>query len=132
MPINYLIIQSIKKYGEFYDGSLTVEYPTGSGKFLELNDVAIELIKRVTTLFTKDEKGNRCLHANQNWFYSKPENQELVLFYEYFHGDTGRGLGANHQTGWTALIAQLVNELAEKSNTFFGGEVKAAATEWDD
>jgi hypothetical protein len=114
MPINYLIIQSIKKYGEFYDGSLTVEYPTGSGKFMELNEVAIELIRRVTTLFVKDDNNQRCLHGNQNWFYSKPENQHLLLFYEYFHGDTGRGLGASHQSGWTALIAELINELEEK------------------
>ncbi|HWB27906.1 MAG TPA: hypothetical protein VG738_20680 [Chitinophagaceae bacterium] len=111
MPINFLIIQSIKKFGEFYDGTLTVEYPTGSGKFIELNDVAIELTKRVTTLFTTDENGHRRLHGDQNWFYSKPENQHLVLFYEYFHGDTGRGLGASHQSGWTALIAELINEL---------------------
>ena len=119
MPINYLIIQSIKKYGEFYDGSLTVEYPTGSGKFMELNEVAIELIRRVTTLFIKDENNQRCLHGNQNWFYSKPENQHLLLFYEYFHGDTGRGLGASHQSGWTALIAELINELAEKDDATF-------------
>jgi hypothetical protein len=112
MPINYLIIQSIKKYGKFYDGSLSVEYPTGSGKFLELNEVAIELTKRVATLFTKDENGHRRLHGGQNWFYGKPENQDLILFYEYFHGDTGRGLGAGHQ-GWTALIAELINELAD-------------------
>ena len=114
MPINYLIIQSIKKFGEFYDGSLAIEYPTGSGIFMELNEVAAELIKRVTTLFIKDENSNRRLHGDQNWFYSKPENQHLVLFYEYFHGDSGRGLGASHQSGWTALIAELVNELAEK------------------
>jgi len=114
MPINYLIIQSIKKFGEFYDGSLTVEYPTGSGRFLELELVAKELIQRVTTLFTLDEANNRRLHGKENWFYSKPENQHLVLFYEYFHGDTGSGLGASHQSGWTALIAELINELAAK------------------
>lgn len=113
IPINYLIIQSIKKFGEFYDGSLTVEYPTGSGKFLELQEVAKELIRRVTTLFLKDEENNRRLHGDQNWFYSRPENEHLILFYEYFHGDSGRGLGANHQSGWTALIAELINELNE-------------------
>jgi hypothetical protein len=116
MPINYLIIQSIKKYGDFYDGSLTVEYPTGSGRFMELNEVAVELIRRVTTLFIKDDTGARRLHGQQNWFYSRPENQDLVLFYEYFHGDTGRGLGASHQSGWTALIAELINELSDNED----------------
>ncbi len=114
MPINYLIIQSIKKFGEFYDGSLTVEYPTGSGMFLALNEVADELVKRIITLFSADEKNERRLHGDQNWFYSLPENKNLILFYEYFHGDSGRGLGASHQTGWTALIARLINETAEK------------------
>ena len=112
IPINYIIIQSIKKYGEFYDGTLTIEYPTGSGKFLELEEVALELTKRVVSLFELDEKNERRLHGNENWFYSRPENKNLVLFYEYFHGDTGRGLGASHQTGWTALLAELINEIS--------------------
>ncbi len=114
MPINYLIIQSIKKFGEFYDGALTIEYPTGSGHFMELKEVAIELVKRLISLFELDKKDNRRLHGDQNWFYSRPENRHLILFYEYFNGDDGRGLGASHQTGWTALIAELINELAEK------------------
>ena len=86
MPINYLIIQSLKKYGEFYDGSLTVEYPTGSGEFLKLSEVAYELIKRITSLFELDEQNHRRLHGEQNWFYGRPENKDLLLFYEYFHG----------------------------------------------
>ena len=114
MPINYLIIQSIKKFGEFYDGSLTVEYPTGSGVLMELSDVANELVKRIITLFKPDAENNLRLHGDQNWFYSRPENQHLILFYEYFNGDNGRGLGASHQSGWTALIAELINEMAEK------------------
>src|SRR6266498_1098517 len=114
MPINYLIIQSIKKYSEFYDGSLSIEYPTGSGQFMELSEVAYELIKRITSLFELSEQNHRRLHGEENWFYSRPENKGLVLFYEYFHGDTGHGLGAAHQTGWTALIAELINEISEK------------------
>jgi len=114
MPINYLIIQSIKKYGEFYDGSLSIEYPTGSGQFMELSEVAYELIKRITSLFELSEQNHRRLHGEENWFYSRPENKGLVLFYEYFHGDTGHGLGAAHQTGWTALIAELINEISDK------------------
>ncbi|MES2645658.1 MAG: glucosidase [Bacteroidota bacterium] len=114
MPINYLLIQSLKKFGEFYGDSLKLEYPTGSGQELNLTEIAMELIKRVVSLFVKDDKNQRRLHGNDNWFYEKPENQHLVLFYEYFHGDSGRGLGASHQSGWTALVAEMLNELAEK------------------
>lgn len=110
MPINYLIIKSIKKFGEFYDADLSIEYPTGSGIFMDLNGVADELSKRVISLFELDEKQHRKLHGEQNSFYSKPENKDLVLFYEYFHGDKGTGLGASHQSGWTSLIAQLIAE----------------------
>ena len=110
MPINYLIIQSIQKFGEFYGADFSIEYPTGSGIFMELTEVANELSKRVISLFELDEKQHRKLHGNQNWFYSRPENKNLVLFYEYFHGDSGTGLGASHQSGWTSLIAQLIRD----------------------
>lgn len=115
MPINYLIIKSIKKFGEFYDGSFSIEYPTGSGKFLELSEVANELSARVISLFELNKDHERKLHGNQNWFYSRPENRHLVLFYEYFHGDNGTGLGASHQSGWTSLIAQLIADNAVNS-----------------
>ncbi len=114
MPINYLIIQSIKKFGEFYDASLTIDYSTGSGNYMSLTEVANELTKRVISLFELDGANCRQLHAEQNWFYCLPENKDLVLFYEYFHGDTGRGLGASHQSGWTALVAELINETLPK------------------
>lgn len=110
MPINYLIIQSIQQFGEFYDGALSIEYPTGSGIYMELKEIAKELSKRVLRLFELDDQQERKLHGNQNWFYSLPENRHLVLFYEYFHGDTGSGLGASHQTGWTSLIARIIRE----------------------
>ena len=111
IPINFLLIQSVKKYGEFYGDSLKVEYPTGSGNMMNLKAVSQKLAERVISIFEKDAKGERRLHAEQNWFYSRPENQHLLMFYEYFHGDSGRGLGANHQTGWTALVAELIGEL---------------------
>lgn len=114
MPINYLLIQSIKKFGEFYGDSLKMEYPKGSGVQMNLTDIAKEIIRRVISLFELDEVNNRKLHGDQNWFYQRPENQHLILFYEYFHGDNGRGLGASHQSGWTALVAELMNELAVK------------------
>jgi hypothetical protein len=114
MPINYLLIESLKKFGEFYGDDVKIEYPTGSGAELNLTQIAMELIKRVVNLFIDQGNGSRKLHGGDNWFYQKPENQHLVLFYEYFHGDSGRGLGASHQSGWTALVAELLNELAEK------------------
>lgn len=108
LPINYLIIRAIRKYGEFYGDHVKVECPVGSGNMINLTQVADELIKRVISLFAKDEKGNRKSYGTYNWFYQKPGNEELLLFYEYFHGDTGSGLGANHQTGWTSLVADLI------------------------
>ncbi|GAC1587294.1 MAG: glucosidase [Ginsengibacter sp.] len=109
MPINYLFIKSLIKYGEFYGDTLKVECPKGSGNYLNLNEVAEQLTERLIHLFQKDEKGDRATFAEYNWFY-KNENSELVLFNEYFHGNTGKGLGASHQTGWTALILNLINK----------------------
>lgn len=127
MPINYLIIQSIRKYGSFYGDTLKVEYPTGSGKELNLSEVADELTKRVISLFKKDEKRERKSYGEYNWFYQKPGNEHLVLFYEYFHGDSGKGLGACHQTGWTALAAELINELHHSTHkTDLASEAAAA------
>ncbi len=115
IPINYLLIESIRKYGEFYGDSLKIEYPTGSGKYMNLIQVADELSKRVMSLFEKDRRQQRTLpHGEYNWFYSRPENQDLLLFYEYFHGDAGNGLGAGHQTGWTSLVASLIAQLAQE------------------
>jgi hypothetical protein len=113
MPINFLIIQSIRKYGEFYGDDLLVEFPTRSGRKMNLTNVANELTKRVISLFDKDGKGDRRLFGEYSWFYRQPGNEKLVHFYEYFHGDSGRGLGASHQTGWTALVAELISECGE-------------------
>jgi hypothetical protein len=114
MPINYLIIQSIRSYGEFYGDTLLLDFPTGSGRKLNLCQIADELTARVISLFQKDSKGNRRYNAEYNWFYQQPGNEHLMLFYEYFNGDNGRGLGAAHQTGWTALVAELISELGNK------------------
>ncbi len=110
MPINFLIIQSIRKYGEFYGDDLLVEYPTGSGNKMNLKQVARELTRRVISLFEKSKDNGRRLYGDYSWFYQQPGNEDLVMFYEYFHGDSGRGLGASHQTGWTALVAELISE----------------------
>jgi hypothetical protein len=111
LPINFLLIQSVKKYGEFYGDTVQLEYPTGSGRRLNLVQIAAELARRVISLFEQQPDGGRRLHAEYNWFYRRPENQHLLQFFEYFHGDSGKGLGAAHQTGWTALVAELMNEL---------------------
>ncbi len=111
IPINYILIQSIRKYGEFYGDGLKVECPTGSGVEMNLREVADELSRRVISLFEKDEEGNRNIYGKDNWFYKHPGNEHLILFYEYFHGDNGNGLGANHQTGWTSLVARLISEM---------------------
>jgi hypothetical protein len=112
IPINYIIIQSIRRFGEFYKDSLTVECPAGSGIMMNLEQVADELASRVVKLFTLSSENTRDLHGRYNWFYKKPGNESLVMFYEYFHGDAGHGLGASHQTGWSSLVAELISELA--------------------
>lgn len=114
LPINFLIIQSIRRFGKFYHDTLMIEFPTGSGNKMNLFNISSELAKRVISLFQKDKNGDRPIYAEYNWFYKKPENADLILFFEYFNGDTGRGLGASHQTGWTALVAELISELVDK------------------
>ncbi len=106
MPINYLFIKALKKYGSFYGDSLKAEYPKSSGNFLNLQQIADELTGKLLNIFKKDAQQNRPVFGNYNWFY-KNENADLILFHEYFHGDTCMGLGASHQTGWSALVAVL-------------------------
>ena len=110
LPINYLIIKSLKKYYQFYGDQFKMEFPTGSGNWMNLREISNALANRVISIFQKDEAGNRPVHSDHAEFYSRPENKDLVLFYEYFHGDTSRGVGASHQTGWTALVAELIND----------------------
>ncbi|RYY39137.1 MAG: glucosidase [Chitinophagaceae bacterium] len=117
IPINFLIIRSVRKYGRFYGDSLLVECPVGSGKMMNLCDVADELTTRVLSLFTRDEAGRRRCYGSYNDFYKNEGNGDLLLFYEYFHGDSGAGLGASHQTGWTALVAELIREGSERNQT---------------
>ncbi len=108
MPINYLFIKALQKYGAFYGDTLKVECPKGSGNLLNLQEAAEILIWRIYNIFTKDNNGYRPVFGNYNWFYEKEENKFLVLFHEYFHGDSSRGLGASHQTGWTSLLVNLI------------------------
>jgi hypothetical protein len=110
MPINFLIIKALRTYAAFYGDSLKLPFPTGSSASLDLNSIADGLTHRLLGLFGADGQGRRPVFGGDNAFYQRPENKNLLLFYEYFHGDNGRGLGASHQTGWTALITHLAQE----------------------
>ncbi|SMB98435.1 conserved hypothetical protein [Hymenobacter roseosalivarius DSM 11622] len=107
-PINYLIIESLQKFYTYYGNSLKVEYPTGSGELRNLQDIAACLSERLTKLFLKDENGHRPAFGNSALLQTDPHFKDNLLFHEYFHGDDGHGLGANHQTGWTGLIVRLL------------------------
>lgn len=112
-PINFLIIEALQKYHHYYGDKLKVEFPTGSNRYLNLWDVSQELSKRLIGLFLPDQKGYRPLYGKQEKFQTDPHFKDKVLFHEFFHGDTGEGLGASHQTGWTALVAKLIQQSGE-------------------
>jgi hypothetical protein len=110
-PVNHLIIEGLRKYADFYGNDLTVEYPTGSGTKRTLNQIADDLSQRLVNLFLLDENGRRPVHGGYELFQKDPRWRDLIPFHEYFHGDTGEGLGASHQTGWTALVVDLIMTL---------------------
>ncbi|MBS1668393.1 MAG: glucosidase [Bacteroidetes bacterium] len=110
-PMNYLLILSLKKYCDYYRGKCLVPFPAGSENLIPLSQVGIELAKRFIALFKKEDNGKRPVHGNEEIYCSDPHFSDLVLFYEYFHGDTCRGLGASHQTGWSGLVAELINRV---------------------
>jgi hypothetical protein len=109
-PINYLIIEALQKYNYYYGDEFEVEFPTGSGKKMNLKTIAGELSRRLLKIFKKDEFGRRPEFGGQKTFQTDPLWNEHILFYEYFHGDNGAGLGASHQTGWTGIIAKLIQQ----------------------
>ncbi|HVJ67942.1 MAG TPA: glucosidase, partial [Caulifigura sp.] len=110
-PVNFLLIEALERYHHFYGDELQVEFPTGSGVKMNLKEVARELSARLTKLFLPAADGSRPCHGGQRRYAEDPHWKNLVLFYEYFDGDSGRGLGASHQTGWTALVAKLMEDL---------------------
>jgi hypothetical protein len=107
-PLNYLIIKSLETFHHFYGDEFKMEFPTGSGNLLTLAEIAVELSRRLTHIFLRDESGHRAVHGGVEKFQNDPDWRDLLLFYEYFHGDNGAGLGASHQTGWTGLVANLL------------------------
>jgi hypothetical protein len=112
LPLNFLLIESLERYDYFYGDSLQIECPTGSGNWVRLHGAAQEIRQRLSRLFLLDEQGQRPCHGGDRMFRDDPHAQDLVLFHEYFHGEDGRGLGASHQTGWTALITRMLEVLA--------------------
>jgi hypothetical protein len=108
LPLNYLLIEALERYHYFYGESLKVECPTGSGNWMNLGQVSKELSRRLSSLFLADPQGRRPCHGNDPLYAKDPHWKDLVLFYEYFHGDNGMGCGASHQTGWTALVTRCI------------------------
>lgn len=121
LPVNYLIIESLEKFHYYYGDDFKVECPTRSGQFLTLNEIANFLSKRLLKLFLKDENGRKPFNGNYDKLQYDRNFSDYILFYEYFHGDNGRGLGAPHQTGWTGLVAKLLqprrDQFGEKDTT---------------
>jgi hypothetical protein len=107
-PVNFLIIESLYRFHHYYGDDFKVEHPTGSGNLLTLREIANDLSQRMVNLFRKDTSGNRPIYGSNSVFQSDSHFSEHLLFHEYFDGDSGRGLGANHQTGWTGLVAKLI------------------------
>jgi len=114
MPVNYLLVEALERYHHFYGDTLRVECPARSGRWLNLQAVARELATRLAGLLRADDQGQRVCHGAERRFATDPHWRELVLFYEYFDGDSGRGLGASHQTGWTALVTRLLKDCCSR------------------
>jgi hypothetical protein len=112
-PLNYLLIESLQKFYHYLGDEYKVECPTGSGSMMTLWEVAGEISRRLSRIFLKDENGRRAVNGGIEYFENDPNWRDLVQFYEYFHGDTGAGLGASHQTGWTGLVAKLLQQSGE-------------------
>jgi hypothetical protein len=115
MPVNALVIRALLQYYLYFGDEFKVECPTGSGREMTLYQVAEELGRRLCRIFLKDEKGQRPVYGGTQKFQHDPYWRDCVLFYEYFHGDNGAGLGASHQTGWTGIIARIMQVFASFS-----------------
>jgi hypothetical protein len=115
MPVNGLIIRALMQYYAYYGDAFTIECPTGSGRQMTLYQVAEEIARRLASIFLRDGNGRRPVHGETRKFQDDPHWRDLILFYEYFHGDNGAGIGASHQTGWTGIIARTMHLFATSS-----------------
>ncbi len=127
-PVNFLLIESLQKFHHYLGDDFKVECPTGSGQWLTLEAVAAELSQRLTRIFLHNAAGQRPVYGGSEQFQTDPHWRDLILFYEYFHGDNGAGIGASHQTGWTGLVAQLIQQLGENEGQSAAAEVVAIFT----
>ncbi len=112
-PVNYLVIESLQKFHRYLGDEFKVECPTGSGRYMTLWEVSQELSRRLTRIFLRDQRGIRPVHGADSRYHEDPHWRDLVLFYEYFHGDEGSGVGASHQTGWTGLVSKMLQQSGE-------------------
>jgi hypothetical protein len=127
MPVNGLIIRALLQYYMYYGKELTVDCPTGSGRRMNLYQVAQDLAERLCAIFLRGPDGRRPVYGGARKFQEDPHWRDLILFYEYFHGDNGAGLGASHQTGWTGIVARMMHLFATSTAEEFLELGKAAA-----
>jgi hypothetical protein len=116
-PVNYLIVESLQKFHHYYGDDFKIECPTGSGRYQTIGEVAGELATRLSRLFLRNDDGERPVFGDQRRLQDDPHFRDHVLFHEYFHGDSGRGVGASHQTGWTGLVAKLLQPARRPSES---------------
>jgi hypothetical protein len=129
MPVNGLIIRALLQFYLYYGDNFKIECPTGSGKFMNLFEVAHEIANRLERIFLRDKSGQRPVYGGTQKFQTDPHWKDYILFYEYFHGDNGAGLGASHQTGWTGLVSKFMElfRRVDAPTILEGGRLKAFA-----
>ena len=127
MPVNALIIRALLQYYTYYGNDFTIECPTGSGRMMNLYQVAEEISRRLGSMFLKDKDGHRPVNGGEKKLQEDPHWRDCIQFYEYFHGDNGAGLGASHQTGWTGVIARAMHLFAPPPPSSFSKLGKRAA-----
>jgi hypothetical protein len=127
MPVNALLIRALLSFYLYYGDDFKIECPTGSGRWMNLFDVAREITNRLIRIFLPDQSGRRSVYGGAQQFQTDPHWKDYLLFHEYFHGDNGAGLGASHQTGWTGLIARMIEFFGRiDAEEFLAGGRKAA------
>src|SRR5262249_52110136 len=131
MPVNALLIRGLMSFYLYYGDDFKIECPTGSGKMMNLFEVAREIANRLTGIFLRDRSGRRPVYGGTEKFQTDPQWKDYILFYEYFHGDNGAGLGASHQTGWTGVVAKLIELFGHLDGPQFLEAGKAGAFEQD-
>jgi hypothetical protein len=127
LPVNVLILRALQNFYLYYGDNFKIECPTGSGRMMNLFEVSREIGNRLTRIFTRDEHGRRPVYGGNEKFQNDPHWRDLILFYEYIHGDNGAGLGASHQTGWTGLVAKIIELYGSVTAEAFLAGGKAAA-----